>query len=47
MPMREQDRGISSMRRLLHEISMLMACEAVREMSTPLIEIATPLETMR
>ena len=45
--MREQDRGISSMRRLLHEISMFMACEAVREMATPMIEIATPLEIMR
>ncbi len=44
--MRQKDRSTSSFRRLLHEISMLMAYEVTREMPTQLIEIETPLETM-
>ena len=43
--MRQKDRSTSSFRRLLHEISMLMAYEVTREMPTQLIEIETPLET--
>lgn len=44
--MREKSRSTSSFRRLLHEISMLMAYEVTRDMPTQLIEIETPLETM-
>jgi uracil phosphoribosyltransferase len=42
--MRERDRSTSSFRRLLHEISMLMAYEVTREMPLHDIEIQTPLE---
>jgi len=45
--MRQKDRSTSSFRRLLHEISMLMAYEVTREMPTQLIEIETPMETMQ
>ena len=45
--MRQKDRSTSSFRRLLHEISMLMAYEVTREMPTQLIEIETPLEKMQ
>jgi uracil phosphoribosyltransferase len=45
--MREKDRSTSSFRRLLHEISMLMAYEVTREMPTQLIDIETPLEKMK
>ena len=45
--MREKTRSTNSFRRLLHEISMLMAYEVTRDMPTQLIEIETPLETMR
>jgi len=45
--MREKDRSTSSFRRLLHEISMLMAYEVTRDMPTQLIDIETPLEPMR
>ena len=45
--MRRKDLSTSSFRRLLHEISMLMAYEVTRDMPTQLIEIETPLETMR
>jgi uracil phosphoribosyltransferase len=45
--MREKDRSTSSFRRLLHEISMLMAYEVTREMPTQLIDIETPLEKMQ
>ncbi len=45
--MREADRSTSNFRRLLHEISMLMAYEVTREMPTQMIEIRTPLETMQ
>jgi uracil phosphoribosyltransferase len=42
--MREKDRSTNSFRRLLGEISMLMAYEVTRDMPTQLIEIETPLE---
>jgi len=42
--MRQKDRSTSSFRRLLHEISMLMAYEVTRDMPTQLIDIETPLE---
>ena len=42
--LREKDRSTNSFRRLLHEISVLMAYEVTREMPTQLIEIETPLE---
>ena len=45
--MRQKELSTSSFRRLLHEISMLMAYEVTRGMPTQLIEIETPLETMR
>ena len=45
--LREKDRSTSSFRRLLHEISMLMAYEVTRDMPMQMIEIQTPLETMR
>ena len=45
--MRQKARSTSSFRRLLHEISMLMAYEVTRDMPTSLIEIETPLETMQ
>jgi uracil phosphoribosyltransferase len=44
--MRRKDLSTSSFRRLLHEISMLMAYEVTRDMPTQLIEVETPLETM-
>ena len=45
--MRQKDRSTSSFRRLLGEIGMLMAYEITRDMPTQLIEIETPLATMR
>lgn len=45
--LRQKDRSTNSFRRLLHEISMLMAYEVTRDMPTQLIEIETPLETMQ
>ena len=44
--MREKDRSTSNFRRLLHEISMLMAYEVTRSMPTSMVEIETPLEKM-
>ena len=44
--MRQKERSTNSFRRLLGEISMLMAYEVTRDMPTRLIEIETPLETM-
>jgi uracil phosphoribosyltransferase len=44
--LRQKDRSTNSFRRLMHEISMLMAYEVLREMPTQLVEIETPLETM-
>lgn len=45
--MRQKDRSTNNFRRLLHEISMLMAYEVTRDMPTQLIEIETPLEKMQ
>jgi uracil phosphoribosyltransferase len=45
--MRQKDLSTSSFRRLLHEISMLMAYEVTHDMPTQLIQIETPLETMQ
>ena len=45
--MRQKELSTSSFRRLLHEISMLMAYEVTRDMPTRLIDIETPLEKMR
>jgi uracil phosphoribosyltransferase len=45
--MREKDRSTNSFRRLMYELSMLMAYEVTRDMPTQLIDIETPLETMR
>ncbi len=45
--LREKDRSSSSFRRLLQEISLLMAYEVTRDMPTQLIEIETPLERMQ
>jgi len=45
--LRRKDLSTSSFRRLLHEISMLMAYEVTRDMPTQLIEIETPMETMQ
>jgi uracil phosphoribosyltransferase len=45
--MRQKDRSTSSFRRLLGELSMLMAYEVTRDMPTQLITIETPLETMK
>ena len=44
--MRQKDLSTSSFRRLLHEISMLMAYEVTRDMPTRLIAIETPLQAM-
>jgi uracil phosphoribosyltransferase len=44
--MRQKDLSTSSFRRLLYELSMLMAYEVTRDMPTQLIEIETPLEKM-
>ena len=45
--MREKTRSTSSFRRLMSEISMLLAYEVTRDMPTQLIDIETPLEPMR
>ncbi|MCC7152602.1 MAG: uracil phosphoribosyltransferase [Rubrivivax sp.] len=45
--MRQKDRSTSSFRRLLNEISMLLAYEVTRSMPTQMIDIETPLEPMR
>jgi uracil phosphoribosyltransferase len=45
--MRRKDASTSSFRRLLNEISMLMAYEVTRDMPMHEIEIETPLEAMR
>ena len=45
--LRQKDLSTNSFRRLLHEISMLMAYEVTRDMPTQLIDIETPLETMQ
>ena len=45
--MRQKDRSTNSFRRLLGEISMLMAYEVTRDMPTQMIDIETPLEKMQ
>jgi uracil phosphoribosyltransferase len=45
--MRQKDRSTNSFRRLLNEISMLLAYEVTRDMPTQLIDIETPLEKMQ
>ncbi len=45
--MREKTRSTNSFRRLLNEISMLLAYEVTRDMPMQLIDIETPLEAMR
>ena len=45
--MRKKDLSTSSFRRLLYELSMLMAYEVTRDMPTQLIDIETPLEKMK
>ena len=45
--MRDKSRSTSGFRRLLNEISMLMAYEVTRDMATQLKDIETPLEPMR
>jgi uracil phosphoribosyltransferase len=44
--MRKKEASTNSFRRLLNELSMLMAYEVTRDMATQPIEIETPLETM-
>ncbi|MEJ8822879.1 uracil phosphoribosyltransferase [Variovorax humicola] len=44
--MRRKDASTNSFRRLLNELSMLMAYEVTRDMAMQDIEIETPLETM-
>ncbi len=44
--MRKKDASTSTFRRLLNELSMLMAYEVTRDMPTQPIEIETPLEPM-
>jgi len=45
--MRQKDLSTNSFRRLLHEIAMLMAYEVLRDMPMTMIDIETPLETMK
>ena len=45
--MRKKDTSTNSFRRLLGEISVLMAYEVTREMPMQLIDIETPLEAMK
>ncbi|SFM64827.1 uracil phosphoribosyltransferase [Variovorax sp. OV329] len=45
--MRRKDASTNSFRRLLNELSMLMAYEVTRDMAMQDIEIETPLETMK
>lgn len=45
--MRQKDRSTNSFRRLMGEISMLMAYEVTRDMPMQLIDIETPLEAMK
>ena len=42
--MRKKEASTNSFRRLLNEVSMLMAYEVTRDMPTSLVEIETPLE---
>jgi uracil phosphoribosyltransferase len=44
--LRDKELSTMSFRRLLHEISVLMAYEVTRDMPTSLVEVETPLEKM-
>ena len=44
--MRKKEASTNSFRRLLNELSMLMAYEVTRDMATQPVQIDTPLETM-
>ena len=44
--MRNKEASTNSFRRLLNELSSLMAYEVTRDMATQNVEIETPLETM-
>jgi uracil phosphoribosyltransferase len=44
--MRKKEASTNSFRRLLNELSMLMAYEVTRDMATQEVEIETPLEKM-
>jgi len=44
--LRQKDLSTASFRRLLHEISLLMAYEVTRDMPTSMVEIETPMATM-
>ncbi len=45
--MRKKETSTNGFRRLLNELSMLMAYEVTRDMATQEVEIETPLETMK
>ena len=45
--MRKKEASTNSFRRLLNELSMLMAYEVTRDMATQAVEIETPLEKMQ
>lgn len=45
--MRRKDASTSSFRRLLNELSMLMAYEVTRDMEVSYVDIETPMEAMR
>ena len=45
--MRRKDASTSSFRRLLNELSMLMAYEVTRDMEISYVSIDTPMETMQ
>jgi uracil phosphoribosyltransferase len=45
--MRQKDCSTSGFRRLMSELSMLMAYEVTRDMPTQLVDIETPLEAMK
>ncbi len=45
--MRKKEASTNSFRRLLNELSMLMAYEVTRDMATQEVEIETPLEKMK
>jgi uracil phosphoribosyltransferase len=44
--LRQKDLSTTSFRRLIHEVSVLMAYEVTRDMPTHLVEVETPLEKM-
>jgi uracil phosphoribosyltransferase len=45
--MRNKEASTNSFRRLLNELSMLMAYEVTRDMPMQEVDIQTPLETMK